>query len=167
MPFVTWNRNLRIALLFPTLDPFGTISLYKWKQDIILPRKSGKILLVSWEDCKLPIESCQRKRKNSPKPSFALFYDRKMSILIVYTSIVLSLLVIGGLLNGLEVWLIVFHSPKEMRVYSRILLQISTADVLTLVLDPLIRPVSINLSIKWSLKPRNFWLWGQNLLFFK
>lgn len=49
--------------------------------------------------------------------------------------------VIGGLLNSFETWLILFHSPREMRVYSQILLQICAVDVLTLALVPLTQPV--------------------------
>ena len=65
-----------------------------------------------------------------------------MSFVITYSSILVSLLVIGSCLNALEVWLILCHSPKEMQIYSRILLQMSAADVLTLVLNPLTLSVS-------------------------
>ena len=68
-----------------------------------------------------------------------------MSVVIVYSSILLSLLVIGVCFNALEVWLILCHSPKEMQIYSRILLQISAVDVFTLVVAPLILPVSVKL----------------------
>ena len=60
----------------------------------------------------------------------------------IITLITLITFAIGGLLNGLEIWLIVFHSPKGMRVYRQILLQISAADVLTLVIALLTQPVS-------------------------
>ena len=60
----------------------------------------------------------------------------------IITLITLVTFAIGGLLNGLEIWLIVFHSPKGMRVYRQILLQISTTDVLTLVIALLTQPVS-------------------------
>ena len=60
----------------------------------------------------------------------------------IITLITLVTFAIGGLLNGLEIWLIVFHSPKGMRVYRQILLQISAADVLTLVIALLTQPVS-------------------------
>ena len=54
----------------------------------------------------------------------------------------LLLLAFGGLLNGFEAWLIVQHSPGEMRVYSQILLQICAVDALTLILSPIIQPVN-------------------------
>ena len=65
-----------------------------------------------------------------------------MLISSVFTLISLLALGIGSVLNGLEIWLIVFHSPKGMRVYSQILLQISAADILTLIITPLNQPVS-------------------------
>ena len=64
-----------------------------------------------------------------------------MSISSQLDCISLVMLAIGGLLNGFEAWLIVHHSPSEMRVYSQILLQICAVDVLILVLTPIVQPV--------------------------
>lgn len=86
------------------------------------------------------------KQQGSSKFALAKFTICKMQIASAYASVVLSLLVIGGCLNGLELWLIVWHSPKEMHIYSQILLQISAADLLTLLLDPFILPVSTIIS---------------------
>ena len=54
----------------------------------------------------------------------------------------LLFLALGGLFNGFEAWLIVRHSPGEMRVYSQILLQICAVDALTLILGPIIQQVN-------------------------
>ena len=75
-----------------------------------------------------------------------------ISSLIAWSTLVP--LVIGALLNGLEVWLIIYHSPSEMRVYSQILLQICAVDVLTLVLIPFNQPV--NLFGDWWMVEGNF-----------
>lgn len=52
------------------------------------------------------------------------------------------LFVFGILLNGFEAWMIVRHSPSEMRVYSQILLQICAIDILTLIIGPITQPVN-------------------------
>ena len=65
-----------------------------------------------------------------------------MSISSQFDWITLLLLALGGLLNGFEAWLIVQHSPAEMRIYRQILFQICAVDVLTLILGPIILPVN-------------------------
>lgn len=53
------------------------------------------------------------------------------------------MLVIGSLLLGFEVWLIICHSPSEMRVYTKILLQICAVDFLTIIFVPFNQPVNL------------------------
>lgn len=65
-----------------------------------------------------------------------------MTISNLYTWATLVGLSVGGALLTLEVWLIVHHSPVEMRVYRQILLQISAQDFLPLIIAPLTQPVS-------------------------
>ena len=65
------------------------------------------------------------------------------SLTSVYGGFNVLTLCIGGLLNSTTVWLILHHTPKEMRVYSRILLQTCFIDLLTLVIFALIEPVCL------------------------
>lgn len=52
-----------------------------------------------------------------------------------------GVLVIGTLTNALNIWLVVGHTSREMKVYSRILLQTCIVDSLLLAMTALIQPV--------------------------
>ena len=52
-----------------------------------------------------------------------------------------GVLVIGTLTNALNIWLVVGHTSREMKVYSRILLQTCIIDSLLLAMTALIQPV--------------------------
>ena len=60
----------------------------------------------------------------------------------------LTSLVFGSAFNIGLVWLILKHTPTELRVYSRILLQTCVTDLLMLVLDAIVQPVNLNFSFK-------------------
>ena len=79
--------------------------------------------------------------KIEAKPTVSLII-KKMTVSNLYTWATLVGLCAGVALLTLEVWLIVHHSPVEMRVYRQILLQISALDFLPLIIAPLTQPVS-------------------------
>lgn len=55
-----------------------------------------------------------------------------------------SLVCIAGAvpLNTLAIWLIVRHSPDELRIYRKVLLQVAILDLLFAVINFLVEPVS-------------------------
>lgn len=56
----------------------------------------------------------------------------------VNSAVCLSL---GAPLNALAIWLIVRHSPEELRIYRKVLLQTATMDLFFLFLSFLVQPV--------------------------
>ena len=66
---------------------------------------------------------------------------QRMMLILNFIVCATALFVIGVLLNGFEAWMIVRHSPSEMRVYSQILLQICAIDIIALVIGPITQPV--------------------------
>jgi hypothetical protein len=50
--------------------------------------------------------------------------------------------VVGGVLNGLVLWMVARHTPVEMRPYSCVLQQTAISDLALLGLSEMIRPVS-------------------------
>ena len=71
-----------------------------------------------------------------------------MSIIrLVHSVNAMAALVSGSVLNGLAIALIVWRTPKEMRVYSRILLQTCGIDLLLLTVNLVTQPVGNKCSI--------------------
>jgi hypothetical protein len=52
-------------------------------------------------------------------------------------------LVIGSCLNLFTIWMILNHTPTEMRPYSRMLIQSCVTDLVVLTLSFIIQPVSV------------------------
>jgi len=69
------------------------------------------------------------------------------TVRLVHSVNAMSALVSGYVLNGLAIVLIVWRTPKEMRVYSRILLQTCVIDLLMLATTALVQPVKEHPSI--------------------
>ena len=69
------------------------------------------------------------------------------TVRLVHSVNAMSALVSGYVLNGLAIVLIVWRTPKEMRVYSRILLQTCVIDLLMLATTALVQPVKEQPSI--------------------
>ena len=59
----------------------------------------------------------------------------------IHESCALTSLVFGSAFNIGLVWLILKHTPTELRVYSRILLQTCITDLLILVVGAIVQPV--------------------------
>jgi hypothetical protein len=55
----------------------------------------------------------------------------------------LATLLLGASFNLLAIWMIVRHTPKEMRVYSLLLLQTCLADLTLLILSYILQPVIV------------------------
>ena len=59
----------------------------------------------------------------------------------IHESCALTSLVFGSAFNIGLVWLILSHTPTELRVYSRILLQTCVTDLLMLAMNAIVQPV--------------------------
>ena len=73
----------------------------------------------------------------------------------IHESCALTSLVFGSAFNIGLVWLILMHTPTELRVYSRILLQTCVLDLLMLAISAIVQPVFyIQLFLKCHVKYR-------------
>jgi hypothetical protein len=66
-------------------------------------------------------------------------------ILLIKTSFAWSAFVLGAPMNAFLIWMIWRHTPKEMHVYSKILLQTCVTDLLLLLFAVLSDPVCMGL----------------------
>jgi hypothetical protein len=71
-------------------------------------------------------------------------------------------LIIGGFMNILLIWLVCKRTPKEMRIYSKILLQVCFSDLANLIVNDLVQPVSRKFINKITLFILYRLFWSQN-----
>jgi hypothetical protein len=64
----------------------------------------------------------------------------------------LATLRFGSAFNLLTIWMIFRHTPREMRVYSLLLLQTCLSDLALLVISYIVRPVFVMLMVSTKLK---------------